>query len=105
MVNVRNSVRDVCLVGCLGEEIAGKTTLIRTLLGLDIIPNAYENDKATEFVAGTPMPVHTAHGLRAVRDSPGLVDTPGMFDANQERGDCAIKHMGEWSQTCLILNM
>lgn len=103
VVQLRNSIRDICLVGCVGEENAGKTTMVRALLGLDAITDGYLTKNATICPVVSPLRIHTSSGLRAVQDSPMLVDTPGMFDARQELGDCAIKHLGGSVQfaTCL----
>ena len=94
VVQLRTSIIDVCFVGCIGEENAGKTTMVRALLGLDAVLDGHLTQNATACPAVSCLPIQTSSGLRAVRDSPMLVVTPGMFDVNQKLADCAIKHLG-----------
>ena len=92
---LRQSVRDVCLVGCIGEENAGKTTLIRKLLGQDVIPDAHLLRKATICPQALYMPIHTGGFLRSFKDSPLLLDTPGMFDQRKTLAHRAVQHLGK----------
>ena len=100
---VRLSTQDICLVGCVGQENAGKTTLVRKLLGLNVIPDAHQLANATTCPWALSMPIHTGEGLRSFKDSPLLLDTPGMFDQRKEIADCAIQHLGKSSSHAVLL--
>lgn len=91
---LRDSLRDICFVGCVGEENAGKTSLIRILHGLEPIPDGYKPGKATLHPSVSPLPIRTLSGLTIDPDSPKLVDTPGMFDVRQRLAECAMQHVG-----------
>ncbi len=99
---LRKSIRDLCLVGCMGEENAGKTTLIRKLLGLPVIEGAHRREKSTGFPDVSAMPIHVSGLFKAWPDSPLLVDTPGMFDQRQELADCAMQYLGEFASYAVL---
>ena len=94
MAHLRQQVQHSCLVGCVGDVNAGKTTLIRCLLGLPPEVGAHRTENATRCVAATPMPLQTSEGLKALAASPLLVDTPGMFDSDSLLADCAVRYLG-----------
>ena len=95
MADVRKQLKQSCLVGCVGEVNAGKTTLIRSLMGLPAERDGHLLENATLNVVTMPMPVMTVSGLRVVLGSPMLLDTPGMFDAmGAQFSECALRHQG-----------
>ncbi len=76
MAHLRQQVQHSCLVGCVGEVNAGKTTLIRVLLGLDPEPEAHRTENATSWVAAASMPPYSsAGGAATTPGSPVLIDT------------------------------
>lgn len=95
LVRVRRCVHDVCLVGCVGDINAGKTTMVRALRGLPPVPDAHRTENATTCVSVFPMPVHTSEGLKESSTAPQLVDTPGMFDQQAALADCALLFLGK----------
>lgn len=82
MNQLRNRVSQSCLLGCVGEINAGKTSLVRALLSLPQEPDGHKPENATRCAAASPMPVPGSEGLQTTQASPLLVDTPGMFDAD-----------------------
>ena len=100
LVRLRRRIHDVCLVGCVGDINAGKTTMVRKLRGLEPLAEGQCATMATRFVSVFPLPMHTPEGLQEVSRAPLLVDTPGMFDQNEKLADCALKFLGE----CSVMN-
>lgn len=94
MAQLRNRVSQSCLLGCVGEINAGKTSLVRALLGLPQQPNGHKPENATQCAAVFPMPVPGSEGLQVIQASPLLVDTPGMFDEDSTLADCAVRYLG-----------
>ena len=94
MADLRKQLKQSCLVGCVGDENAGKTTLIRLLIGLPPEKDGHLAKNATANLVNMPMPVQTADGLQVLPRSPMLLDTPGMFDARKELADCALRNQG-----------
>jgi GTPase Era involved in 16S rRNA processing len=98
LAQLRNRVSHSCLLGCVGEINAGKTSLVRALLGLPQEPTGHRLENATRCAAASAMPVPGPEGLKIIPASPLLVDTPGMFDADSNLADCAVRYLGN----CLI---
>lgn len=95
MAGLRQQVQHSCLVGCVGDVNAGKTTMIRALLGLDPEPDAHLTEHATRAVQGTAMPLQQGTDVAyAMPESPVLIDTPGMFDSDSSLADCAVRYLG-----------
>ena len=95
MAQLRRKVAHNCLLGCVGEINAGKTSLVRALLGLPQEAKGHKAENATRCVDASPMPVLSPNGLRVTPASPLLVDTPGMFDADETLADCAVRYLGK----------
>lgn len=100
MAQLRNRVNQSCLLGCVGGINAGKTSLVRALLGLPQELDGHRREKATRCAAASPMPVPGSQGLQIIQASPLLVDTPGMFDADSTLADCAVRYLGECHKGC-----
>lgn len=100
MAQLRNRVNQSCLLGCVGGINAGKTSLVRALLGLPQELDGHRRERATRCAAASPMPVPGSQGLQIIQASPLLVDTPGMFDADSTLADCAVRYLGECHQEC-----
>lgn len=95
MAALRKSSQSCCLVGCLGEVNAGKTTLMRGLMGLAPEPEGFERRNATRHIAAQRMHLHTSTGLRPDPAAPVLVDTPGFFDTDETLRDVALQQSGQ----------
>lgn len=80
------------------RDQSGKTSLVRALLGLPQEPTGHRLENATRCAAASAMPVPGPEGLKIIPASPLLVDTPGMFDADSNLADCAVRYLGN----CLI---
>lgn len=100
MNQLRNRVSRSCLLGCVGEINAGKTSLVRAQLSLPQEPDGHKPENATRCAAASPMPVPGSEGLQTTQASPLLVDTPGMFDADSTLADCAVRYLGNCHQQC-----
>ena len=103
MSQLRKQVQYSCLVGCLGDINAGKTTLVRALLGLPPEEKGHLTESATCHVTAIAMPMRTAKGLAELPASPMLVDTPGMFDTDNVLADTAVRYLGECRLSPTIL--
>ena len=99
MAALRTQLKQNCLVGCVGDENAGKTTLIRFLMGLPAEKDAHLKDKATANVVAHPMPVNTSAGWQGLPASPVVLDAPGLVDARQTLAECALRHQGKHEQS------
>lgn len=99
MAQLRNRVSQSCLLGCIGEINAGKTSLVKALLGLPQDPHGYKLENTTRYAEALPMPVPGSEGLQIIQASPLLVDTPGMFDIDSTLADCAVRYLGN-KHTC-----
>lgn len=98
MAQLRKQVKQSCLVGCVGAENAGKTTLIRLLIGLSTETGGHLRENATANATARAMPLDMPDGLQVLPESPMLLDTPGMFDARKSLADCALRHQGQLFQ-------
>ncbi|DBA78184.1 TPA: hypothetical protein ACH3X2_008147 [Trebouxia sp. C0005] len=94
MSALRTISQRCCLVGCLGEVNAGKTTLMRALMGLPPELDGHKRENATTHIAARRMHMHTATGLMEHPAAPVLVDTPGFFDTDKTLKDVALKQSG-----------
>jgi len=104
MSQLRKQVQYSCLVGCVGDINAGKTTLVRALLGLPPEEKGHLTENATRHVTAIAMPMRTAKGLAELPASPMLVDTPGMFDTDSVLADTAVRYLGECRLSPTILH-
>lgn len=95
LAQLRRKVTQNCLLGCVGEINAGKTSLVRALLGLPQEKKGHKTENATRHVEACPMPMLGPNGLKVTPASPLLVDTPGMFDADKALADCAVRYLGK----------
>ncbi len=104
MSQLRKQVQYSCLVGCVGDINAGKTTLVRALLGLPPEEKGHLTENATRHVTAIAMPMRTAKGLAELPASPMLVDTPGMFDTDSVLADTAVRYLGECWLSPIVLH-
>lgn len=95
MSALRKTSQRCCLVGCLGEINAGKTTLMQGLMGVPPNPEGFRPENATTLIAAQRMHIHTSTGLQDHPASPVLVDTPGFFDTDKTLAKMALKHSGQ----------
>ncbi|KAL0053582.1 hypothetical protein WJX82_007877 [Trebouxia sp. C0006] len=103
MSQLRKQVQYSCLVGCVGDINAGKTTLVRALLGLPPEEKGHLTENATRHVTAIAMPMRTAKGLAELPASPMLVDTPGMFDTDSVLADTAVRYLGAMALYVIVL--
>lgn len=94
MSALRKSGQRSCLVGCLGEINAGKTTLMQGLMGKAPNLEGYQRRHATTYVAAQRMHLHTSTGLKEDPAAPILVDTPGFFDTDEQLREAALQQAG-----------
>ena len=94
MAQVRELLRQNCLIGCVGDMDAGKTTLVRSLRGLAPEPEGHRPENRTASAVAWPLPLYTPDGLQTPWGAPLLLDTPGMFDDQASLAECALKHQG-----------
>ena len=90
--NLRDMIRDCCLVGFIGEINSGKTTMTRLLQGLEPEEEGQAAENATRCIAGDRLKLRTGAGLEATAQSPIIIDTPGMFDQDRKLNDAARYH-------------
>lgn len=102
MADLRQSLQQCCLVGFVGDINAGKTSLVRSLLGIPLLADGHLSKNATQWVDAYPLPVPTAQGSRVVPESPLLVDTPGMFDQDSTLADYSVRYLGTVVQLSVI---
>ena len=96
MANLRHSLHGCCLVGVVGDINAGKTCLVRSLLGMPLVENGHRVEHATQWVGAHPLPLPTAEGARVTAESPLLVDTPGMFDQDKTLAEYSLQYLGKF---------
>lgn len=99
MANLRQSLRQCCLVAFVGDINAGKTSLVRSLLGLPLVAGGHLPENATQWVDAYPLPVPTPFGSRVMPESPLLVDTPGMFDQSTTLAEYSVRYLGRSGST------
>lgn len=78
----------------LGTINAGKTSLVRSLLGLPLVAHGHLTENAPQWVGAFPLPIPTSHGLQVTPESPLLVDTPGMFGQDGTLAEYSVQYLG-----------